>query len=114
MSIAGSSRPASGAEHKFSHALDQIADTPALHGAQCGIGTIMMMYLHGGDWEQVRKALKAVGAPTTAQQLNIPDEQIIQALVKAHEIKPERYTILGFKGLTEDAAGALAKTTMVI
>ncbi|RLF81825.1 NAD(P)-dependent glycerol-1-phosphate dehydrogenase, partial [Thermococci archaeon] len=40
MSIAGSSRPASGAEHLFSHALDAIAPKPALHGEQCGVGTI--------------------------------------------------------------------------
>ena len=47
ISIAGSSRPASGSEHLFSHALDQIAKKPALHGEQCGIGTIMMMKLYG-------------------------------------------------------------------
>src|SRR6266571_7459847 len=38
MSIAGSSRPASGSEHKFSHALDRLAKKPALHGEQCGVG----------------------------------------------------------------------------
>jgi glycerol-1-phosphate dehydrogenase [NAD(P)+] len=42
MSIAGSSRPASGSEHLFSHALDRLAEKPALHGEQCGVGTIMM------------------------------------------------------------------------
>ena len=114
MSIAGSSRPASGAEHKFSHALDEILEKPALHGEQCGIGTIMMMYLHGGDWERIRGALRTIGAPTTAQQIDITGEQVVEALIKAHEIKPERYTILGYKGLTEDAANALAKTTKVI
>lgn len=114
MSIAGSSRPASGAEHKFSHALDMIMEKPALHGEQCGIGTIMMMYLHGGDWQGIREALGAIGAPTTARQIGIEPEQVIEALVKAHEIKPERYTILGYKGLTPDAARALATATKVI
>ncbi|UCF09246.1 MAG: NAD(P)-dependent glycerol-1-phosphate dehydrogenase, partial [Thermoplasmata archaeon] len=56
MSIAGSSRPASGAEHKFSHALDEIAEKPGLHGEQCGVGAIMTMYLHGGNWERIREA----------------------------------------------------------
>ena len=32
MSIAGSSRPASGGEHKFSHAIDRLAPGKALHG----------------------------------------------------------------------------------
>ena len=114
MSIAGSSRPASGSEHKFSHALDIIAEKPALHGEQCGLGTIMMMYLHGGDWEKIKEALWIIGAPTTAKAAGLSNEDVINALVRAHEIKPERYTILGYKGMTEDAAEALAKTTMVI
>ena len=103
MSIAGSSIPASGSEHKFSHALDGIAPEPALHGEQCGVGTIMMMYLHGGDWQQIRDALRTIGAPTTAAELGIPDQYVIDALVHASEIRPGRYTILG-AGLTWDAA----------
>jgi glycerol-1-phosphate dehydrogenase [NAD(P)+] len=34
--------------------------------------------------------------------------------MRAHEIRPERYTILGETGLTMDAAKKLAKTTGVI
>ena len=114
MSIAGSSRPASGAEHSFSHKLDQIAKNPALHGEQCGVGTIMMMYLHGGDWQEIRNALTAVGAPTTAKEMGITTKEVIQALCHAHEVRPERYTILGDKGLTNDAAEKLAEATKVI
>ena len=114
MSIAGSSRPASGSEHKFSHALDAIAERPALHGEQCGIGSIMMMYLHGGNWQKLRDALKSIGAPTNVNDVELTREDIIQALVKAHDIKPERYTILGYHGLTEEAAEKLARTTEVI
>ncbi len=114
MSIAGSSRPASGSEHKFSHALDSLAKTPALHGEQCGMGSIMMMYLHGGDWKRIRDALKIIGAPTNVNEVELSREEIIQALVKAHDIKPERYTILGYHGLTEEAAEKLAETTGVI
>jgi len=61
MSIAGSSRPASGGEHKFSHALDRLAPGKALHGESCGIGTIISMYLHGGDWRGIRTSLKKIG-----------------------------------------------------
>ncbi len=114
MSIAGSSRPASGSEHKFSHALDRIAKKPALHGEQCGVGTIMMMYLHSGNWEEVREALLAIGAPTTAHALGVTDDEIVQALVHAHEIAPDRYTILGDTGLTEEAAERLGRITKVI
>ncbi|HHT18749.1 MAG: NAD(P)-dependent glycerol-1-phosphate dehydrogenase [Euryarchaeota archaeon] len=114
ISIAGNSRPASGAEHKFSHALDIIAPEPALHGEQCGIGSIMMMYLHGGDWEFIRDTLKTIKAPINASQLGIDPQYIIEALTKSHTIRKERYTILGDRGLTEKAAETLARKTRVI
>ncbi len=114
MSIAGSSRPASGAEHLFSHALDSIAPKPALHGEQVGVGTIIMAYLHGLKWERVRETLKRVGAPTNAYELGIDPELIVEALTIAHKIRPERYTILGRDGLTREAAEKAAKITGVI
>ncbi len=113
MSIAGSSRPASGSEHKFSHALDAKAPSPALHGEQCGVGTIMMTYLHGGDWQKIRDALQSIGAPVNAHELGIEDRYIIEALLYAKNIRPERYTILG-EGLTRKAAEELARVTLVI
>lgn len=114
MSVAGNTRPASGAEHMFSHMLDTIAPGKALHGEQCGVGAIMMMYLHGEDWEQIRDSLKTIGAPINAKELNIPKKKIIQALLGAQKIRPDRYTILGDQGLTEEAAKKLAKITGVI
>jgi len=114
MSIAGSSRPASGAEHLFSHALDAIAPKPALHGEQCGVGTIIMAYLHGLKWQKIRETLKRVGAPTNAYELGVDPEFIIEALTIAHTIRPERYTILGKDGLTKEAAEKAAKITGVI
>ncbi|WP_414468966.1 NAD(P)-dependent glycerol-1-phosphate dehydrogenase [Methanobacterium sp. ACI-7] len=114
ISIAGTSRPASGSEHKFSHALDIIAPKPALHGEQCGVGTIMMMYLHGGDWKFIRDALKTLKAPVTASEMGIGPEYIIEALMMAHTIRKERYTILGDRGLTKEAAEELATATGVI
>lgn len=114
ISIAGSSRPASGSEHKFSHALDKIAKKPALHGEQCGVGTIMMMSLHGGDWEVIKNALHDMNSPTNAYELGIDPDDIIEALIMAHKIRPERYTILGDRGLSRDAAKKLAIKTGVI
>ncbi len=48
MSIADSSRPASGAEHLSSHQLDRLVPDGALHGHQVGVGSIMTEYLHSG------------------------------------------------------------------
>jgi glycerol-1-phosphate dehydrogenase [NAD(P)+] len=114
MSIAGSSRPCSGSEHLFSHALDQIAPKPALHGEQCGVGTIMMARLHNINWQQIKRTLKRVGAPTTAEELGIEPEHIVEALVRAAEIRPDRYTILDERTLTPETAQKLAKATGVI
>jgi len=114
MSVAGSSRPTSGSEHMFSHYLSKIAPGKALHGELCGVGSIMMMYLHGGDWNRIRNTLTMIGAPTTAEELGVSNEQLIEALVHAHEIRKDRYTILGDRGLAPDAAERLAKITKVI
>ncbi|WP_424003181.1 NAD(P)-dependent glycerol-1-phosphate dehydrogenase [Haloarcula salina] len=115
MSIAGSSRPASGAEHLFSHQLDRLVPDGALHGHQVGVGSIMTEYLHSGPkgkWRDVRDALSAIGAPTTAAGLDIDDETVIEALTTAHRIR-DRYTILG-DGVSEEAAIEAASVTGVI
>jgi glycerol-1-phosphate dehydrogenase [NAD(P)+] len=103
MSIAGSSRPASGGEHKFGHAIEKLAPGKALHGEACGIGTIITMYLHGGDWQGIRAALRHIGAPVTPAEVGIPDETAVEALLMAKDIRPERFTILDM-GLTRDSA----------
>ena len=112
--IAGSSRPCSGAEHLISHALDKIAPGIGLHGEKCGIGSIMMAKLQGQDWEKIIKTLKDVGAPTTAKQIGLEPEMIIEALMIAQELRPERYTILKEIKMTKKVAMNLAKITKVI
>lgn len=113
ISIAGSSRPASGSEHLFSHALDKIAKKSALHGEQCGIGTIMMMKLYGGNWKYIRDTLKSMKAPTTVYEVGIDSDDIIEALTIAHKIRLERYKILGDRGMSNEAARRLAIETGV-
>ena len=94
MSIAGTSRPASGGEHKFSHWLDSNCDTPALHGEQCGLGSIVTMFLHGGDWEKIKNTLRTVNAPINSRELGIDDSVVLNAFLNSKEIRPQRVTIL--------------------
>jgi glycerol-1-phosphate dehydrogenase [NAD(P)+] len=63
MSVAGNTRPASGSEHMFSHMLDHLGPgimlkkkrgQQPLHGEQCGVGAILITYLHGKDWELIK------------------------------------------------------------
>ena len=112
--IAGSSRPCSGAEHLFSHALDKIAPGIGLHGEKCGIGSIMIAKLQGQDWKKIVKTLKDVGAPTTAKQIGLKPDVIIKALTIAQGLRPERYTILKEIKMTKKRALSLAKSTKVI
>ena len=112
--IAGSSRPCSGAEHLFSHALDKLAPDIGLHGEKCGIGSIMIAKLQGQDWKKIVKTLKDVGAPTTAKQIGLKPDVIIKALMIAQGLRPERYTILKEVKMTEKRASSLAKSTRVI
>jgi glycerol-1-phosphate dehydrogenase [NAD(P)+] len=114
MSIAGSSRPCSGSEHLFSHALDIIGGGNAMHGEQCGVGSILMTYLYGEDWKRIRQTLKCLGAPTTAAELGVEDKDVTKALELAATIRPERYTILQKLKMDPDACENAAKATEVI
>ena len=112
--IAGSSRPCSGSEHLFSHALDQLAPEIGMHGEKCGIGAIMMAKLQGQNWQEIAQALKNVGAPTTAGEIGLDRDTLAQALKIAQDMRPERYTILKEDGMTNEKAVALAEETSVL
>ncbi len=113
MSIAGSSRPASGSEHLFSHALDTM-EGHAMHGEQCGIGAIMIAYLYNANWKRIRDTLKQIGAPTTARAINVKDEDVVKALESATAVRPERYTILHKLKLDHDSCQKVAEITGII
>lgn len=114
MSIAGSSRPCSGSEHMFSHALDQINGTHAMHGEQCGVGSIIAAYLQGENWRRIRNTLKQIQAPTNAHELGAKDKDVVKALEMAAKIRPERYTILHKLKMKKDACERAARNTGVI
>ena len=112
--IAGSSRPCSGAEHLFSHAVDYLEPGVGLHGEKCGIGSILISKLQGQDWKKIVLMLKNVGAPTTAKQIGLKPKTLAQALSIAQSLRPERYTILNQVKMTKEKAIALAKSTGVL
>ena len=109
MSIAGSSRPCSGSEHLFSHALDMVNSHHAMHGEQCGVGSILAAYLYRANWQRIRNTLKQIGAPTTASELGVKDVDVVKALEVAAKIRPERYTILQKLNLNFEACEKTAK-----
>jgi glycerol-1-phosphate dehydrogenase [NAD(P)+] len=111
MAIAGSSRPASGAEHTISHVLESMG-SKALHGEQCGVASIVTAHLQGQGWMRIRDALRDAGAPTTAQELGIEKEKFISAVAKAKDFR-DRYTILNEKDVDLEKAKKACRETGV-
>ncbi len=115
--IAGSSRPCSGSEHLFSHALEYVSNSNCgLHGERVGIGTIIMSKIHGLDYNTIIKTLENVKAPTTAKEIDVTEKEIIKSLLIAQSLRPERYTILILNKIKidQDSARSLAKSVSVI
>ena len=119
ISIAGSSRPASGAEHKFSHALDYLNYGLGTHGEQVALGTIIMEYLHEkhygvGNWEKIKKSLEKIQAPTTAREIGLNKNQILEALEYAKKIRKKRYTILEDVNPNKDEFEVVLRKTEIV
>lgn len=104
-----------GTEHIVAHGLEDFINV--LHGEAVGVSAIMLSCLQGGDWKTMKNTMEKVGSKVTAKQLGVSDETIIKALVDATETvkkRPNYYTILHEKPLTEETAKFLAKMTEVI
>lgn len=113
--IAGSSRPCSGSEHLFSHALEYITDgNCGLHGERVGLGTIIMSKLYDMDFERIISVLENVKAPVKANQIKVSEKDVIQSLIMAQDLRPDRYTILSKIKLNKKSAYELAKSAKVI
>ena len=121
--MAGSSRILFGSEHAVAQGLMEEqahANVRGLHGEQVAVGTILMAYLQGQDWMAVKKALEEIGSPVTAEQIGLNDEAVSRALIRARTIneawlreRPDIYTILMEKPLTEEFAKKIATETGV-
>ena len=94
MAIAGSSRPASGAEHLISHAIDFLyPDKATFHGYQVAYGMLVAEAMRGGDLEELLSVFKKVSLPTSYRDLGLTKEEILRAIRFAPKIR-ERYTVL--------------------
>lgn len=101
MAIAGSTRPASGAEHNISHAIDSIYNLNTYHGEQVALGTILATYLRGGDWEKFMIFFRRLGIPVTCLDIGLSEKEYIKAVLDAPNMRKGRYTILDQIDLNE-------------
>ncbi|MEU3099138.1 iron-containing alcohol dehydrogenase family protein [Streptomyces sp. NPDC006967] len=105
MSIAGHTRPSSGACHEISHALDLLyAGRAAAHGEQVGIGAAFATHLRGDrdGSRTMADALRRHGLPVVAREIGFSDEEFVRAVEFAPETRPGRYTILEHLGLSPE------------
>lgn len=102
MCTVGSSRPASGSEHKISHSIDYLySPRKTLHGEQVGIGTIFTMALQENKYlDKVKKLYAQIAFPQNLKHLGITEDEFIEVICNVKNIRPERYTILEDKKLT--------------
>jgi glycerol-1-phosphate dehydrogenase [NAD(P)+] len=107
MMCSGTSRPASGAEHEISHAIDQLHGGRAMHGAQVAFGSIVSVALYGEDTHAYRDRLRRLGLPQHPSDLGLTPEELVVVLLEAPETRAGRFTILEDADLDEDAARAL-------
>ena len=114
MAVASSSRPASGSEHLFAHALEKYGSGSSIHGEQVAMGSLVSIYLHGGDYSMLKETYKKIGLPTSASSYGISEDTAVKALMTAHSIRPERFTILGVKDMSEPAARKALEITGII
>lgn len=96
MTVAGSSRPCSGACHEISHSLDASFGSPGLHGAQVAFGARFATWLRkeADLLARLDRALVRHGLPRTAAELGISDADLAQAIIEAPLTRPDRFTVL--------------------
>lgn len=104
MSTAGSSRPASGADHELLHAIDQLFPGTSNHGELAGVGALFAAFLRD-DHDQlasINRCLIRHGLPRSPADLGLSNEQFVQAVLRAPGTRPGRYTILEHLALSEE------------
>ncbi len=101
MEVAGTSRPASGAEHLISHSIDELFGGLKSHGIQVAFGMYIttfirseLGYISKNTFEELKIVLRYLGLPITLSSLGITKEQLIKVLAYAPQMRPDRYTIL--------------------
>jgi glycerol-1-phosphate dehydrogenase [NAD(P)+] len=125
--LVGNSRPASGAEHHFSHYWEMDAlkkDLPhPLHGNCVGVGTVLTAYIyqmlgdkipaacHPQKPEYIISLLDRIGASSSPKTLGIDRELFHRSVIHAYEVRP-RFTVLTYAhelGLLEGFADTLTE-----
>jgi glycerol-1-phosphate dehydrogenase [NAD(P)+] len=108
MSLAGSSRPASGSEHLISHALDRLSARPRLHGIQVGVATYIVAHLQGQAVDRVRSLLVESGFFDAVARDPLSRAELRRAIELAPQIKTDFYSVLAARDVLPEVDALLA------
>jgi glycerol-1-phosphate dehydrogenase [NAD(P)+] len=105
MSVAGTSRPCSGACHEIVHAVDMLFPGVSNHGELAGVGALFATFLRGDTarFAEMTACLARHELARGPAGLGLSEEQFAQAVAAAPSTRPDRYTILEHLSLDEDA-----------
>ncbi len=112
MEIAGTSRPASGAEHLISHSIDELFGGLKPHGIQVSLGMYITTFIRAelglipkDSFQELKAICRFLELPVTLSDTELTKEQFIKAIQHAPETRPGRFTILNKIDLEEKSLG---------
>ena len=109
MDFAGSSRPVSGSEHLFSHALDYYGSKRNLHGIQVALGTVAVLKLIENPIASVTDYLQRFDVNINPKQLGIDEDLFVYCMQHATTMRSNRYTYLHEVDLSTDRVKQIYK-----
>ena len=104
MEIAGDSRPASGSEHLFCHALEEnfSEQVNVPHGIAVAMGSYGACIFQNRNIGKITRLLKEYNLPVKPSSWGITEEIFVGAWQQAAASRPDRYTILNETDLSKE------------
>lgn len=111
MEIAGDSRPASGAEHLFCHALEEnfSEQVNVTHGIAVAMGSYGACIFQNRNIGKINRLLKQYKLPVKPSAWGITEELFVAAWQQASSSRPDRYTILNETDLSYERLAGIYK-----
>lgn len=95
MEIAGSSRPCSGSEHLFCHAIEEYyPDIKISHGYAVALGSVAAANFQGRDDLKILEVCKTYGLDLNPASYGIDKDLFFEIWTRAMSTRPDRVTIL--------------------
>ena len=109
MEIAGNSRPSSGSEHLFCHALEEnfSEEVSIPHGIAVAMGSYPAAIFQGRNHEKIKNVIKQYRIPVRPSDNKLSRDVFIAAWQSASASRADRYTILREADLSDERLGRL-------